>query len=120
MTFTRLTPPPRPRLRSTNGASQRVVLLAEEGDEVMDSQVRVSCGVRDDKFGEEVPAELVETGLLAEAGGRGVVEWAGSVRCVEEVLKGEIATLVQRWRAQIVTLVSGQWPVMLKVAVISA
>ena len=49
----------------------------------MDSQVWVSCDVRDDKFGEEVPAELVEAGLLAESGGRGMVEWDGSVRCGE-------------------------------------
>ena len=51
----------------------------------MDSQVRVSCDVHDDKFGEAVPAELVEVGLLAESGGRGMVEWDGSVRFVEEV-----------------------------------
>ena len=84
--------------RFKRGASQWGVLLAEEGDEVMDAQVRVSCGARDDKFGEEVPAELVEVGLLAEAGGRGMVEWDGSVRFVEEVPKSEMATLVQRWR----------------------
>ena len=80
------------------GAAQWGVLLGD--DEAPGALEWVVCDVRDPNFGQVVPADVVEDGVsLTEVGDKGIVDWDGVARFVEQVEASGREALVKEWRA---------------------
>lgn len=82
-------------------AKQQAVILGGgevEGEEVQTWVVRDPS---DDKFGTEVPEEIVaDVGAFVALQARGVVDWDGKLRFIERVDQGVLETKVAEWKKQ--------------------
>lgn len=77
-------------------ARTHAAILGEEDLDGLGTSVWIVCDVKDTKFGELVPSEMVEdAALFTSLQARGLVEWDGEVHFCEQILDSETEKFIK-------------------------
>ena len=81
-------------------ARTHAAILGEGDLDSLGTSVWIVCGVKDTKFGELVPSEMVEdAALFTSLQARGLLEWDGEVHFCEQVLDSETEKIIKDKRS---------------------